>query len=128
MLRSFTFMYRLAESGQTQALLEHLAELLAENSEDKDPPNLALIVAAESNQIETARALLNAGANVEGASVRSHIRPLWKAAKRGHVEMVKLLVGHGADPAATDNRGLTALDYARRYSRANVAAYLESLR
>ncbi len=127
MLRSYATLYRLAESGQTQALLEHLVELSAELPADTDPPNWALIAAAEANQIETARALLASGANVEGASQRSYIHPLWKAAKRGHVEMVKILLEHGADPSATDNAGTTALDYARRYSKVNVVQLLETL-
>lgn len=80
-----------------------------------------------ANQLETARALLHAGASIEGASDRSHIRPLWKAAKRGHLQMVKLLVGSGANVSATDNTGMSALDYAKRYSRTDVVEYLKSL-
>ncbi|MEK8034997.1 ankyrin repeat domain-containing protein [Ideonella sp. DXS29W] len=127
-LRSFTKLYALAKAGDTQALLVHLAELAAEYPEDKDPPNWALVAAAEENQLETVATLLEHGANVEGASERTHIRPLWKAAKRGHLEMVKLLVSKGANIESTDKLGLSALDYAKRYSNSNVVEYLESLR
>ncbi|MDM4768554.1 ankyrin repeat domain-containing protein [Pelomonas sp. SE-A7] len=125
--RSFTKLYALAEAGESAALLSHISELLAEFPEDRDPLNWALIAAAEANQIETVHALLSAGASVEGASQRPYIRPLWKAAKRGHLQMVCLLVERGANPRATDNDGMTALDYARRYSRIEVVQYLESL-
>lgn len=125
--RSLAKLYSLAEAGETAALLAHIAELLEEDPEDRDPLSWALISAAEANQMETVRELLAAGASIEGASRRSHIRPLWKAAKRGHLQMVKLLVDRGADLRATDNDGMTALDYAKRFSRVEVIQYLESL-
>jgi ankyrin repeat protein len=124
--RSFTKLYALAEAGETTALLAHIAELSGEFPDERDPASWALIRAAEANQIETARALIENGANIEGASERSHIRPLWKAAKRGHLQMVKLLVESGADRSATDNDRMTALGYAKRYSRTEVIQYLES--
>lgn len=126
--RSFAKLYALAEAGETDALMVHIAELLEDCPEDRDPPNWALIAAAEENRLETVFALLQAGANIEGASERSYIRPLWKAAKRGHLQMVKLLVESGANTSATDNMGMIALDYARRYSRTDVVEYLESLK
>jgi ankyrin repeat protein len=126
-LRSLAKLYSLAEVGDTHSLLAHLAELAAEFPEDFDLPSLALIAAAEKNRIETVRTLLEHGASIEGASQRTYIRPLWKAAKRGHLEMVQLLVGSGANVNATDNDGMTALDHARRYSRTEVVQYLESL-
>src|SRR5262249_49172812 len=115
--RSYAKLYALAEAGETSLLLAHVAELRQENPDDNDPAALALIAAAESNRLETVQALLAIGASIEGASQRPYIRPLWKAAKRGHLEMVKLLIGQGANPRAHDNDGMTALDYAKRYSR-----------
>lgn len=126
--RSFAKLYELAETGETDALLSHITELMNEYPEDKDPASWALIAAAEANRLETVRALLQAGANIEGASERSHIRPLWKAAKRGHLQVVKLLVESGASTCTTDNMGMTALDYAKRYSRVDVVEYLESFK
>lgn len=124
--RSLSRLYYLAEAGDTQALLAHITELSAEFSEPKDLASLALIRAAESNQLETAQALIKYGAGIEGASERSYIRPLWKAAKRGHLPMVKLLFVHGANIEATDSSGMSALDYAKHYSRAEVVEFLKS--
>ena len=125
--RSFTRLYSLAEAGHTAELLGHIAELRERHPEDKDPINWALIAAAEANRVETVMTLLSAGANIEGASDRSHIHPLWKAAKRGHLEVVRLLIEQGANLRATDKDGMNALDYANRYSRLEVIRYLESL-
>ena len=125
--RSLATLYKLAGAGETVALLAHIADLLAEEPQDQDPANFALIAAAEENHLETVQALLGIGANIEGASQRSYIRPLWRAAKRGHLEMVRLLIDKGANAKSTDNRNMTALDYARRYSHTDVTKYLESL-
>jgi len=127
-LRSFAKLYELAKAGETDALFVHITELMAEFPEDRDPPNWALIAAAEEGQVETARALLEAGAHIEGASKRSYIHPLWKAAKSGHLQMVQLLVSSGANTNATDDTGMTALDYAKRYSRKEVVEYLQSFK
>ena len=125
-MRSLAKLYALAEAGETDALLAHIAELVEERPEDNDLANWALIAAAEANRLETVRALLQAGADIEGASTRSYIHPLWKAAKRGHLQVVKLLVESGASTRATDSSGMTALDYAKRYSRTDVVEYLAS--
>lgn len=100
--RSLTKLYALAEAGETTALLAHVAELLKESPEDRDTPSLALIVAAEENRMEAVQGLLSIGASIEGASQRPYIRPLWKAAKHGHLQMVEFLVSQGANPKATD--------------------------
>ena len=38
--------------------------------------------------------------------------PLMEAVKAGHAQSVRLLLAGGADPRATDNRGLSPLDWA----------------
>ena len=126
-MRSLDKLYFLAEEGTPSELALHLQELETTYPEDRDLKNFALIAAAEGNRIDNAQTLLDQGACIEGASVRSSIRPLWKAAKQGHLEMVKFLVGRGANVAGTDNDGMNALDYARRYSRTEVVRFLESV-
>ena len=126
-MRSLDKLYAFAKEGTPIELLRHLQELEFLYPEDPDLKSFALIAAAEGNRIDNAQTLLDQGACIEGASVRSSIRPLWKAAKRGHMEMVKFLVERGANVAGTDNDGMNALDYARRYSRIEVVRFLESL-
>jgi hypothetical protein len=49
---------------------------------------------------------------------------LMHAAARGHIEIVKLLLVHGADPALRNRFGQTARDLARANGRSDVAALL----
>ncbi|QTN26212.1 ankyrin repeat domain-containing protein [Rhodoferax sp. AJA081-3] len=123
--RSLDTLYSLAKSGEEPVFIAHLLELESMYPGDQDLQNWALIAAAEENRIEIVESLLKRGANIEGASERPWIRPLWKAAKKGNLAMVELLLNNGANIHATDNSGMSALDYARRYSRADVANLLE---
>lgn len=119
-------LYSLAKTGELSELIAHLEELEATYPDDQDLKNWALISAAQGNRVDVAQALLDRGACIEGAAQRPWIRPLWKAAKLGHFAMVRFLVGNGANVAATDNDGMTAIDYARRYSRKEVLVFLEN--
>ncbi|MFP8833394.1 ankyrin repeat domain-containing protein [Hydrogenophaga sp. XSHU_21] len=116
----------LASRGDTGELLAFLADMRHKHFYDEFE-DWALVAAAEANQIETVTALLDKGVNPNRTGSRSQIQPLWKAAKRGHIKVVKLLVANGADVSAADALGMTALDYARRYSHAEVEAYLSAM-
>jgi len=48
------------------------------------------------------------------ASDVSHMTPLHIASHYGHVEVVRLLLGHGADPNVCDDDGRTPSDIASR--------------
>lgn len=63
--------------------------------------NTALLLAAREGDVETARALLRAGADVDGRG--GPLTPLGQAALRGHTHMVRLLLRSGA---RVDARGL----------------------
>jgi hypothetical protein len=70
-----------------------------------------LLHAVHRNQLGTAAALLDAGADVNLPSSK-RLTPLMMAAGYGNREMVALFLRHGANPRAVDLDGLTALDYA----------------
>ena len=72
----------------------------------------ALMHAVHKNQLATAAALLDAGADPNRGYPHNYT-PLMMAAGYGHADMVKLLLARGANPRAADDRGATALDYAR---------------
>jgi len=57
-----------------------------------------------------------------------HRTALMCAAEAGDLEIVKLLIGAGANPAIRDTESRTALDLARERKHPAVAAYLENVR
>jgi ankyrin repeat protein len=80
--------------------------------------NTPLTVAAQIGWVEGAEALLARRANVNAANARGET-PLIMAVHRRDAAMVRLLMSRGANASWTDSAaGLSALDYARRDSRA----------
>ena len=77
-----------------------------------------LHAAAASNELEWAMCLLDLGANINAIDTHSSTTPLGFAARCGHIEMVKLLLTHGADknlPAEPGFDWARPLAYARDY-------------
>ena len=85
---------------------------------------LALLWATAGEKLDTMRALIALGADVNAAHHRGH-RILATAARAGSIDAVRLLIEYGADISARDAWGKTALDYARKYKRTGVVALLE---
>jgi len=74
-----------------------------------------------SRDLEIAQMLIEHGANVN-ARAKDGFTPLLNAST---VELTRLLLQHGADPFAKDDRGETALDWAKQMNRKDQAALLE---
>ncbi|KAK7213742.1 hypothetical protein V2G26_020920 [Clonostachys chloroleuca] len=76
-----------------------VARLLLERGAKADGPNqLSLLTAAAGEgNLEMAKALLDGGLNVEGASNENRTTPLWVASKDRHPEVVRLLLERGAE-------------------------------
>jgi uncharacterized protein len=69
----------------------------------------ALMFAAREGHIETARALLDAGANVNQARVGDQTTPLLMATINGHFDLAKYLLDRGADATLSGENGATPL-------------------
>jgi ankyrin repeat protein len=91
-------------------LLEHGADVdaVARNAQVR---TTALQAAAASGDNESARLLLDAGADVHVAE-SGGFTALHAAAASGNKELVRLLLEHGADPVAQTDDGKTAFDLA----------------
>jgi ankyrin repeat protein len=84
----------------------------------------ALHLAAGAGNVEIARVLMTAGANVAASTVLLGTRPLHMAAENGHADVVGLLLAHGADPNAADRLGTTPLMLAARSGDAKTVTVL----
>ena len=69
-----------------------------------------LLFAARDGQMNAARALVQAGANVNDPGAGEKMTPIVLAIGNGHYDLAKYFLDHGADPnAASPYSGLTAL-------------------
>jgi uncharacterized protein len=69
----------------------------------------ALLFAARDGQMDAARTLVEAGADVNDAGGGEKMSPLVMAISNGHYDLGKYLLDHGADPNLASPTGLTAL-------------------
>ena len=67
---------------------------------------------------------LKGGANVNHSD-SSGYTALHAAAENNHIEIVKILLGHGADRTSKVESGETPLDYARSHGHQEIIALLE---
>jgi ankyrin repeat protein len=67
-----------------------------------------LLVATHANQVEAAKALIEAGADVN-AKDNINDSPYLYAGARGHLEILKMTLSHGADLKSVNRYGGTAL-------------------
>ena len=74
--------------------------------------------AALEGDLDTAETLLNRGAPLDFHGGDYNRTPLIKAAMRGHVKMVQLLLDKGATWSLRDNSGRTALEWADKQGHA----------
>jgi ankyrin repeat protein len=102
--------FEAAATGRRPQIARILARepgLINAYSEDGYQP---LGLACFFGHLDVAKYLLGAGARLNSASKnKMKVTPLHSAAARGHAGIVKLLLQHGADPDALQERDFTAL-------------------
>jgi ankyrin repeat protein len=97
-----------AERGDRQkvaALIQEKADVNGTQGEG----TTALHWAAQRDDVETARLLIAAGANVKAQTEQGAITPLFMACTNGNAAMIELLVKAGADVNAPKTNGTTPL-------------------
>ena len=104
---------------------KHVIPLLVAHGVPQEEKNSALFEALHGEHSDTAELLLQGGAD-PNATLSSHYQttPLMLASKWGKVSTVQMLLGKGAAIDAVDREGKTALDYAEKAGRADIAALL----
>jgi ankyrin repeat protein len=87
--------------------------------------NRGLLIAALMGHKETAKALLDRGAEIDSRAEDGRT-PLMLAASKGNADLVAFFLHAGADPALTDNSGATAASLASSKGNREVAALLQN--
>eukprot|EP00899_Mesostigma_viride_P000659 jgi/Mesvir1/10594/Mv16596-RA.1 len=121
----------LAEKGADMlavvAELHQAREVLRVMSESRDKEgNTPLLIAAFRGHLETARLIVENGADVNAVN-KNGWTPLVAAAERGHLDIVRLLVARNADINARSKVGLVgkaALECARRGGHSEIVRFL----
>lgn len=75
--------------------------------------------------LETVKKLIDLGADVNASS--NGMTPVMYAAKYNRVEILDLLIKEGAELKTRSEKGLNAMDYAKRSKANDVLAYLKNL-
>ena len=85
--------------------------------------------AASGDAEAIGRSLAHGSADERSADERSAFgaTPLMIAARNGHINVVRLLISHGADPLASDFEGFNALHAAAKGGRPEVVGFLLDL-
>jgi uncharacterized protein len=89
-------------------LVEHGADVRARSNGNFTP----LLFAAQQGDVESGRALLQAGADVNESRNRDRLTPLMVAAASGYRELSVFLLDAGANPGLMADSGYTALHFA----------------
>lgn len=110
------------DSKTTTLLLDAGASLTKTNKHDADALQMALL----NNQFETAKLLIDKGADPNRANGKRKLTALMQVAFSGNTDAVRFLIESGADASITVD-GMTALDYARKAKNSDkVIALLET--
>ncbi|MCJ1286866.1 hypothetical protein MMC26_006212 [Xylographa opegraphella] len=119
-LRAFLFS---SDSGRGNFRSWIQVMIPSSNTIDTTPP---LYYVASYGILPVVRYLLSEGVSTEIAGGRCNATPINIAAFRGHADVVKLLLDHGANPLAKDDSSLSAVDWARNLKHHAVLAVLAS--
>jgi ankyrin repeat protein len=113
-----------ARAGDTNVLESMVRAGLPVNLADH-AGNTLLMLACYHDQIDTARMLLEHGADVDRRNSRNQT-PLGGVAFKGYPAIAGLLLRHGANVDADNGNGMTPLMFAEMFGRTDVADVLRA--
>jgi hypothetical protein len=114
-----------AAAGEVRLTMRLLSNGVDVDTRTRDGET-ALGAAAAAGDIRIARLLMERGANINSRTTISRETPLTMAAQMNRLEMVGLLLDHGADAGARDVTGRTALDWARVNRNPDMTSLLQA--
>ena len=100
------------EFGIMRTLIDNGANVNEPSTNDKNPFNTPLMIAAWGGRLESVQLLVESGACVNQQDKGNGFTPLIKAVFKGNIDIVKYLLEHGADKGVFSYEKKTALDYA----------------
>lgn len=109
-----------------KGLTDLCRQLIALGADVNKPGWTPLHYAATNGHLATMELLLDEHAYIDAASPNG-TTPLMMAAHYGTAEAVKSLLGAGADPMLKNEQGLSAIDFAQRASRSDVAELIAAV-
>jgi uncharacterized protein len=77
------------------------------------------------NNIEMVEYIIEQGIDVNFTQRRSRFTPLMAAASYGRADIAKLLIEQGADQNVVDEKGFSAIDFARKMNKKSVLEILD---
>lgn len=124
------------ESGESVLALsmryhcdEDLVMLLVDSGaqiDDFDEEGVSIFdIAITYDNMLMVKYLIEKKVDVNFTQRRSKFTPLMAAACYGRVEIAKVLIANGADTNATDSKGISVVDFARKMNKKSILALLD---
>lgn len=114
-----SYLSRAARNGHLRVVLQLLEAGANPN------PTLPVASALQQGHFDIAEVLLEAGADINHADRGRPLLTQRQFYRWASPEVVEWLLQHGADPTATDARGLSGLERARRQAAEDIVSLLE---
>ncbi len=96
------------------------------NKFDFDDEGVSILdMAVTYNNIEMLEYLLNEGADINQTQRRSGFTALMAATCYGRIEIIKILLAHGAKQDTKDMKGFRAIDFARKMNKKSALELLD---
>ena len=86
-----------------------------------------LDMAITYDNIEMVKYILSKGIDINHTNRKSKLTPLMVATCYGRIDILKLLLEHGARKDMVDNKGLSAKDFARKMNKKSILKILEGV-